>query len=230
MLTIIESGAVTMSSREIAEFVEASHDSVLKTIRDYKNRGVVSGNETLYQHLQNKQFYPEFHLNKRDSLVIASGYSVILRARIIDRWQELEAAQTAPAFAIPQTLSEALRLAADQADVIEAQTLRLTVAEPKAAALDVVASQSGELSLTEAAKYLNIAPRKFMQLLQQLGWIYRFGASSWVAYQPRITSGYLHHRAVTIHRTNGENDYTRQVLVTPKGLARLAVIFSESVC
>ena len=91
MLPILKDNSVlTMSSREIAELVGTTHDSVLKTVRDYSARGVVSGNETPYQHPQNKQTYSEFHLSKRDALVIASGYSVELRARIIDRWQELE--------------------------------------------------------------------------------------------------------------------------------------------
>jgi len=79
---------VTMSSRDISLLVEVPHDSMLKTIRGLADKGVVSPNETRYQNEQNKQFYPEFHLTKRDALVIASGYSVELRARIIDRWQD----------------------------------------------------------------------------------------------------------------------------------------------
>ena len=35
------------------------------------------------------------------------------RARIIDRWQELEGREQSPQYSIPQTRAEALRLAAD---------------------------------------------------------------------------------------------------------------------
>ena len=82
---------LTMTSREIAELVQSSHDSVLKTVRRLIAEGVVFGNETLYKHPQNGQTYPEFVLDFRNTMVVASGYSAELRARIIDRWQELEA-------------------------------------------------------------------------------------------------------------------------------------------
>lgn len=91
MLPILQNQSVlAMSSREIADLVDTSHDSVLKTVRSLIEEGVVYPNETTYQHSQNKQYYPEFLLSKRDALVVASGYSVSLRARIIDRWQDLD--------------------------------------------------------------------------------------------------------------------------------------------
>lgn len=97
-LPILSTAAKTMSSREIAELVGTTHDSVLKTVRALVSRGVVSGNETPYTHPQNGQQYPEFLLDYRNTMVVASGYSPEMRARIIDRWIELEqaAAPVAP--------------------------------------------------------------------------------------------------------------------------------------
>jgi len=87
-----------MTSREISELTGSPHDAVLKTVRRLIEEGVVSGNETPYTHPQNGQTYTEFQLSFRDTMVVASGYSAELRARIIDRWQELEAqAEPAPA-------------------------------------------------------------------------------------------------------------------------------------
>lgn len=50
--------------------------------------------------------------------------------------REAEVAPTAPQYAIPQSYSEALRLAADQAQEIEDQRARLAIAEPKAEYVD----------------------------------------------------------------------------------------------
>lgn len=90
MNQLITNQPLTMSSREIAKTVGATHDSVLKTIRSLVERGVVSGNETQYQHEQNKQWYPEFNLDYRNTMVVVSGYSPELRAAVVDRWLELE--------------------------------------------------------------------------------------------------------------------------------------------
>ncbi len=92
-LTTFNSNVATMSSLEIAELTGSSHDNVLKTVRNLIEQGVVFGNETTYIHEQNKQKYPMYLLDYRNTMVVVSGYSVELRAKIIDRWQELEAKQ-----------------------------------------------------------------------------------------------------------------------------------------
>jgi phage regulator Rha-like protein len=63
-------------------------------------------------------------VNKRDSYVVVAQLCPEFTARLVDRWQELEA-QASTGFKVPTTLSAALRLAADQADTIEAQQAKL---------------------------------------------------------------------------------------------------------
>lgn len=220
----------TMSSREIAELTGSTHDNVLKTIRALVAKGVVSSNDTPYVHPQNGQVYREFQLSQRDTLVVVSGYSVELRAKIIDRWQELES--RADQFQIPATYAEALQAAADQAK--ENQSLRLVILDqaPKVAAIKRLAAAEGAICITDAAKQLGLPPSRLFDWMQANRWIYRRGGSTrWIAMEPRIRSGYLKHK-VTALKPDVETGIERaafQPLVTPKGLARLAELLQEAV-
>jgi phage antirepressor YoqD-like protein len=226
-LSIIQGQALTMSSREIAELTGSTHDNVLKTIRALAERGIVSGNDTPYVHPQNGQTYREFRLNYRDTMVVVSGYSVDLRARIIDRWQQLEAQIAQPA--IPQTLPEALRLAADLAEQKAQAVAALAVAAPKAEALDRIAMADGSSCITDAAKVLQVRPKYLFAWLQQHQWIYRRpGGSGWLAYQSRIQQGYLEHKVTTVERGDGTEKVIESVRVTRKGLTRLAQLIGDS--
>ncbi|WP_081631003.1 Rha family transcriptional regulator [Aureimonas ureilytica] len=74
---------------------------------------------------QNGQTYPCFNLPRRECLILVSGYNIILRAKIIDRWEELEREVAEHPSAVPRSLSEALRMAADLAE--ENESLRAEV-------------------------------------------------------------------------------------------------------
>jgi Rha family phage regulatory protein len=102
------SSPLTMSSREIAELTGKRHDNVMRDIRvmlvELHGEGGVLSFEDTHTNPQNGQTYPVFMLPKRETLILVSGYSVELRARIIDRWRELEARVAAPATAAPSAL------------------------------------------------------------------------------------------------------------------------------
>lgn len=232
-LTTLAASAPTMSSREIAELTGKRHDHVLRDARKmlaelFGDEGVPSFGATVLDP-QNGQAYPVLRLPKRETLILVSGYSVAMRARIIDRWQELESAAAAPAPAIPQTLPEALRLAADLAERAAAVSAQLALAEPKAAALDRLAGADGALCVTDSAKALGMRPKDLFAWLQANQWIYRRpGGSGWIGYQSRIQVGYLEHKVTTVERGDGSEKVVEQVLVTPKGLAKLAQVIGSA--
>ena len=221
-----------MSSREMADLCNKSHDNVLKLIRSLAERGIVKNTTPhQYTHEQNGQQYIEFLSDQRDSLVVVARLSPEFTAAVIDRWQALEAQATNPV--IPQTLSQALRLAADQADVIDSQNTRLALVEPKAAALDVIDSAIGSLNARDTAKTLGIQPQKFNAWCIAHNWMYRDGKDKLQMCSNRLQQGFMSQRPVTytvpVNR-NGVNFYetraTTQPLFTPKGLTHLARIFA----
>lgn len=94
-------------------------------------------------------YITHFQLDKSHSLTLVSGYDEKLRKAIIDRWQELEAKQS---FQIPQTLPDALRLAADLADKVQEQAAALSIAAPKVEFYDTVTKSSTVCQMAVAAQ------------------------------------------------------------------------------
>lgn len=163
-LTLTAGNAVTMSSREIAELVGTTHDSVLKTIRSLIDRGVVFGNETPYIHPQNGQSYPEFLLDYRNTMVVVSGYSPEVRARIIDRWQELEARPSTNEL----TRLEILQIALDaEKSRIKAEEA-LALAAPKVQFFDKVVERSTLMSATQVAQKIGMSAVSMNKMLDAL--------------------------------------------------------------
>jgi phage antirepressor YoqD-like protein len=213
-------GVATMTSREIAELTGSSHDSVLKTVRRLNAEGVVSGNETPYQHPQNGQSYYEYRLSFRDTMVVVSGYSAELRAKIIDRWQELE---VSAAPTLPQTFAQALRLAAEQAETIEAQAAQLVIAKPALAFVDnYVIRSTGSLSFRAVAKLIHAKENAFRDFLKGEKIMYQLGGA-WHAFAPHLDAGRFEVRTgTTADGIETKGHAFTQTLFTPKGVSWIA--------
>ena len=95
---------LTMSSREIAELTSKEHKHVLDDIRKMLIELNIQSADFMADYKDSQgRTYPLFNLPKRETLILTSGYSIQLRAKIIDRWQELESKQSLqlPNFANP---------------------------------------------------------------------------------------------------------------------------------
>lgn len=223
--------ALLMSSREIAELTGKDHKNVLADVRAMLAELGISSAEFSAQYKDSTgRLLPMFVIPKDLTVTLVSGYSVVMRHRIVTRWQELESqsVQSSPTAVIPQTLPEALRLAADLAEKVEQTRAQLAVTAPKAAALDRIADARDGITITRAAKDLKVNPHNLFTMLSERAWIYkREGSKAWSAYQRRINDGCLMHRVTTVERPDGTPKLVEQVLVTPKGLVKLAELLSQ---
>lgn len=119
MNTLINTSA-TMSSREIAQLTGKDHRHVLADIRKmFEELGETSAGFSADLPDAYGRPQPAFDLPKRETLILVSGYSVSMRAKIIDRWQELEAAVNNPVTPrvtspYPPMLIETLAAAVDR--------------------------------------------------------------------------------------------------------------------
>lgn len=228
------SAAQTMSSREIADLCEKQHAHVMRDIRamlaELYGEGDASKFGGVYRGA-NGEDRPCFHLPKRETLILVSGYNLAMRARIIDRWQELEA-QARPidpmvALNDPAIMRNLLLGYSEKVLALENANAELA---PKAIALDRIANADGSLAVSDAAKALQMRPKDLFAWLQAHDWIYRrAGNASWLGYQIKVQSGFLEHKVTTVTRGDGSEKITEQVRVTSKGLAKLADILGQEV-
>lgn len=178
------------------------------------------------------------------TLINESGlYSLVLTSRKPEakRFKKWVTAEVLPAIrktggylhAAPDETPEQLALRALQVlqATVERQKAQLAEVLPKALALDRIATASvGSLCLTEAAKGLQVRPKDLISYLSQHGWIYkRAGGKAWLGYQAQTSAGLLEHKVTTVLRADGSEKVVEQVLITAKGLSKLAALLKPAV-
>ncbi|MBC8949332.1 phage antirepressor KilAC domain-containing protein [Xenorhabdus sp. TS4] len=159
-----------MTSQEIADLVDSRHDSVKRAIERLAKQGVIQlppmviseniNGLGLKQKTQSFVFSGE--QGKRDSIVVVAQLSPEFTARLVDRWQALENKLSQPQ--IPQSLPEALRLAADLAE-------QKAVLEHKVESMENLFKEG--MTATQFCKMLNgVNVQKVNHFLHLHNWLY----------------------------------------------------------
>ena len=221
MNAITTPSALSMSSREIADLTGKELGHVNRDIRAMLD-GLQDDPEL--EHVREDQdgrgYTTAFHLGRELTYTLLAGYSVVLRRRVIARWQELEA-QAAPA--VPQTMAQALRLAADQAEQLDAQREQLALQEPKVQYVDRYVAANGSLGFRQVAKLLQANEHEFRTWLQDAKIMYRLG-NEWTAYQNHIEAGRFVVRAGVATANEHAFNTTK---FTPKGVEWVAGLWGK---
>lgn len=147
-----------MTSLEIAELTGKEHKTVMRDIRTLEEQvSQIDGYKFVLTYYEDSigRKQPMYELGKKECLLLASGYDTVLRAKIINRWEELEMAAKNQ-FKVPTSFREALLLAAEQQGVIEEQQKRIDIMKPKEEFFDAVADSKDAIPMLEVAKVLNI--------------------------------------------------------------------------
>ncbi|HDY7390759.1 TPA: phage antirepressor KilAC domain-containing protein [Klebsiella pneumoniae] len=124
--------------------------------------------------------------------------------------------QAKAAANIPQTLPEALRLAADLAEKASELENRLVAAAPKVDFADRVAEISKGISIPNYAKAVGLGPIKLFGWMRQQGILINGGQRHNLPMQRYIDSGYFAVRQGT-YETNGEVRASFTTMLTGKG-------------
>ena len=200
---------LTMSSREIAELTGKQHKDVIRDIRNMLDQLEIQSAQFCADYKDSKgRMYPCYNLPKRETLILVSGYSVTMRARIIDRWQELEEKQTP---ATPKTYIEALEklLESEKEKLVLKEELK--AAEPKVEFVNNYVYAKGNKTFRGLVKMLNVNEREFRNWLHDSKIMYRLNGA-WMPYSEYLHKGYFEVKT-------GEKDGKSYSLCyfTPKG-------------
>ncbi|EPI2106698.1 phage antirepressor KilAC domain-containing protein [Providencia rettgeri] len=239
---------VTMSSREIAELTGKNKADVHVDVWNMLSQLYsINKDDGKTHHVKNQQvnltdgiivlfdvrgYVSEFNLDRYHTEVLVTGYDLKRRAAVIKRWYDLETGKAKPAIdpmvALndPAFLRDALISYTEKVMHLEHQVEEM---KPDVDALTRIAKAEGSLCVTDAAKQLQVNPKKLFDLMSHSKWIYRRIGSVWIGYQDKIQQGLLEHKVSVVKSRTGEDKQVSQVRVTAKGLSKLAKLLSMEV-
>jgi phage antirepressor YoqD-like protein len=214
MLQVLQNqSAPTMTSIELYKLINTCREQAGEpTVRanDFSARiaDELEGEhyETFVVKNSNKTETTAYRLTIEQCTLVGMRESKSVRRSVIEKLKQL----SAPQFNVPQTLPEALRLAADLAD-------QLAIAAPKVAVYELLADRKGDVSTTIVAKELGTTAIKLNRFLRDSG-------VKWLnADLPK--AGYESWFNVVTLEANGETRH--QCLITPKGQLEIAGLWSN---
>lgn len=235
---ILKENLNVMTSLQIAEAIGKRHANVIRDIDNIlsqlsDNQGQLTSEFTSNGYVVRKSAYkdaqgkdrPMYELNKKASLLLASGYDVVLRSKIIDRWEELETKARFGGFDVPKSFSEALMLAARQQEQIEAQQKQIEQQKelieyqtPLANLGDAVEKYDDDIPISEMAKILNqngyeTGDHRFRVRLKEDGYMQRNGLPT----QRAMEMGVLAIVKIPYEKPNGCKSVYTKTMVTNYG-------------
>lgn len=216
-------GVATMSSLEMVEYInstrevgaaELRHDHFMVKVQKVLGFDAPKflGTQTYGNNIKRQVF----NFPKREAMLMAMSYSYELQAQIFDAWQDAEEALKKPVALIPNFDDP---IAAAEAWITEkkavlALTANLEEAQPMIAFHEAVVAGDCVYGLAEAAKILDIAPRKFNSWLRDN----KFVMQNLVPYERFKVQGILASRFSGFVKPDGTTA-PATTFVTSKGIA-----------
>jgi len=219
---IITTGkCLTMTSREIAELTGKQHAHIMRDIEVMLEQlnEPAEGYIQNWVHPQNGQQYREYALDREHTECLVTGYNAMLRMKVIKRLHELEGNQPP---ALPQTLPEALRLAADLAEEKQQLENQLAIAAPKIQFVDSYVNATGSIGFREPCKLLHAKENAFRQCLLDNDIMYLL-AGKLTPYAQHIDAGRF--TIKTGENQNNGHAFTQNKF-TPKGIQWIAGLWA----
>jgi anti-repressor protein len=245
-LVFIENNRPVTDSLTVAETFGKEHRRVLQDIRElgcsaeFRMHHFV---HTPYIHPQNGQTYEKCFMTQEGFAFLAFGYTGKEADRFkedyINEFVKMRDKLNKPAFHLPQTMPEALRLLASEMEdkqriaaekqVLELQTAeqnrQLTEQAPKVAFANMVVAAGNTQPMGTVAKAVGMGRNNLFKFLRDKGVIMR---TSTLPYQQYIDRGYFIVREVPVRRGDDLIVNEPAARVTAKGLEYIAKLVLEN--
>lgn len=223
----------TVNARELHAFLEVTtrfNDWINNRVRDFgfvENQDFVSLTENLVSGGKRKEYHLSIDMAKELAMVERNEKGKQARQYFIECERRAKNAVDPVAVLNNPAAMRGLLLTYSE-KVIELQSV-VEEMRPAVEALEQIAEAHGSFTRTEAAKHLGVAPQMLCRWMTTNGWTYRRpNSKDDIAYQSKITTGYLEHKVSTGLRPDGTEWISTQVRVTPKGLTVLAKAFPKA--
>lgn len=222
-----------MTSLQIAEVTGKNHKDVLRDIRNLIERGASERNFALGDYKdKNNQSRPMYSLTPKGCLILASGYDVVLRERIIDKLEEYQQKERTSMTALPNfsNPAEAARAWAEQYDQRQLEAKRADAAEqqvyalsqeiesmqPKVSYYDMILNNHSTVLTTQIALDYGMSAKALNKKLYEMRIQHKVG-DQWILYAPYLPMGYMHSKPVEITHNNGSKSIKYNSEWTQKG-------------
>jgi len=233
--------APTMSSREIADLVEARHNDVLTTIERLFTKGLLRSARKSRRESTGGRPIDVYDLSERDTHLVVAGYSDEHRAKVIDRWQELEVVTDKPAFDISAALSDpktllalltenvtkVVALEADNSELSQENLMleqKVVADAPKVDFFNGVITSHGVHAVRDIAQAIGTGQKRLFEFMRKHRWIDRFNTP----YQAKVEAGYLvADPHIYKDPDTGERKTKFTCRVTGKGFAKLQALWAK---
>lgn len=183
-----------------------------------ENQDFVTVGKNLPNGGKTKEYFISINMAKELCMVERNELGRKWRAHFIKCEKDLMEIKQQQTIAIPQTLPEALRLAADLAEKNQKLLEEQKVNAPKVEYCDQIVADNGSMTITKAAKVIGYPPRKFKDYIRQVGWLY---ANTDTPMQHVITSGYMVLRYAHWTDSDGNPVEKPYAHITAKGMFAL---------
>lgn len=226
-----EKGTPVTDSVKVAEVFGKMHKNVLKSIRNILGSAQNLAHKTWFHQVtyidaQGKT-QPMFLMNRDGFSLLAMSLTgeraLQFKVGFIQQFDMMEQALKEIAPAIPQTFAQALRLAAEQAETIEAQQKQLAEQAPKvnfAKALEIAGESIliGQLAKLMRQNGVDTGEIRLYQWMRDNGFLHKCGSEYNDPTQRALEMGLFEVKTGTrYHPHTGDPIQTRTTLVTVKG-------------